>query len=296
MLHVELLHGREGLDKKLLPAEYFDKEFLRSCHPATELAMRKLWPNLWQFHVASETVWTEPTVPLLTGAGEIILDSEVLAQSDGRLEKFEEELKMLDEELEEKHRKLFDIDTELGDDEDDSDETTESDSRSNPPPSEKTGNSSPPPSKSTPSELETGEAKQRHPHESEHNDTKDQEEHDDGLPSFIKNLRARIRAQESVNEQLASYVSNEEIDQDVFLAQYGQSVYDDVLDQQESCEANQPNNLSPNVDDEKYDEPTIEQRAVDGEHDTCSKWEYEQLDDELKMRYHEAMVELLVDG
>jgi hypothetical protein len=50
----------------------------------------------------------------------------------------------------------------------------------------------------------------------------------------------------------------------------------------------------------EHDEPTLEQRVstsyVEGEHNTFTRDEYDDFDDGFKRRYHEAMVQAVVEG
>ena len=80
MLQYALEEDSNGIDKDHLPREYFDPAFIRGFHPATSFALRKFWPDLWQYHV-SHAAWIEPTVSLLTEAGEINLDEDTRAAS-----------------------------------------------------------------------------------------------------------------------------------------------------------------------------------------------------------------------
>jgi hypothetical protein len=232
LLQFALLGGTPGLTKSMIPKEYFDPDFLKACHSAVEMALRKLWPDFWRY-LNEHAAWVPLTVPLLTGEGEILMDDATRAESDARLETFKEELKTLDEKLEEAHRKAFDIEadsdseeSEGSHEEDDSDDSKEhAAARSNTPGSDNTEDTSPP------SSVHTREMKDVAAGTSEHDDSQDGQAEEftetpenDELPTFAKKMLARISAQEVENEQLAGYIADQDIDEEAFLAQYGQDI------------------------------------------------------------------------
>jgi hypothetical protein len=232
LLQYALLEGTHGLNRSMIPKEYFDPDFLKGCHSAVEMALRKLWPDFWRY-LNEHAAWVPLTVPLLTGEGEILMDDATRAESDARLETFKEELKTLDEKLEEAHRKAFHIEadsdseeSEGSHEEDDSDDSKDhAAARSNTPGSDNTEDTSPP------SSVRTRKMKDVEAGTSEHDDSQDEQAEEftetqekDELPAFAKKIMARISAQEVENEQLAGYVANQDIDEEPFLAQYGQDI------------------------------------------------------------------------
>jgi hypothetical protein len=215
----------------MLPKEYFDPDFLKGCHSAVGMALRKLWPDFWQY-LEEHAAWVPLTVPLLTGEGEIVMDEGTRAASNERLEKFKEELRLLDEKLEVAHRKMFDVEDTLdsddnsdddGGDSDDSKDLAEVDARTNTPSSNNTNDTSPPSSKSNSTAIEEIFGA-NHPHLGDNQDSVTDTLEDDELPTFAKNILARISAQEAENEQLAGYVADADIDQGAFLARYGRGI------------------------------------------------------------------------
>jgi hypothetical protein len=232
LLQYALLEGTSGLTTSMIPKEYFNPDFLKGCHSAVEMALRKLWPDFWRY-LNEHAAWVPLTVPLLTGEGEILMDDATRAESDARLETFKAELKTLDEKLEEAHRKAFDIEADSDSDEsegpheeDDSDDSKDHvDARSDTPNSDNTEDTSPP------SSVRTREMKDVAAVTSELDDSQDEQpeestetQENDELPGFAKKILARISAQEVENEQLAGYIADQDIDEEAFLAQYGQDI------------------------------------------------------------------------
>jgi hypothetical protein len=232
LLQYAMLEGTSGLTKSMIPKEYFDPDFLKGCHSAVEMALRKLWPDFWRY-LNEHDAWVPLTVPLLTGEGEILMDDATRAESDARLETFKAELKTLDEKLEEAHRKAFDIEADSDSEEsegpheeDDSDDSKDhAAARSNTPGSDNTEDTSPP------SSVRTRQVKDAEAGTSEHDDSQDEQpegstetQENDELPAFAKKILAHISAQEVENEQLAGYVADQDIDEEAFLAQYGQDI------------------------------------------------------------------------
>ena len=231
------LREDHGLTKSMLPKEYFDPDFLKGCHSAVELALRKLWPDFW-LYLEGHAAWVPLTVPLLTGEGEIVMDEATRAASNARLAEFKKELEELDEKLEEAHRKMFDIDD--GSDSDEEEKTEEEDDSddskdcvgapTNTPGSHETDDTSPPSSKRRSHERgdpnDSTKVDGCHPDDGQNSTAignKEAQEYDE-LPGFAKTMLARISAHEAENEQLAGYVADEDIDQDAFLAQYAQVI------------------------------------------------------------------------
>ncbi|KAI4918676.1 hypothetical protein J4E90_003063 [Alternaria incomplexa] len=313
------LREDHGLTKSMLPKEYFDPDFLKGCHSAVELALRKLWPDFWQY-LEGHAAWVPLTVPLLTGEGEIVMDEATRAASNARLAEFKKELEQLDEKLEEAHRKMFDIDDgsdsneeEKTDEEDDSDGSKEQiGTPCNTPGSHDTDGTSPPSSKRRSHERgdpnDSTKADGCHPDDGQNPTAIGGEEarEFDELPAFAKTMLARISAHEAENEQLAGYVADEDIDQDAFLAQYGQGITG-------SQDGNLPNSTEPiqvaapveeisidrldvNGDDERTLEQRVAEEYVEGGHNTFSEGEYDGFDDGMKKKYREAIVEAVVEG
>ena len=331
------LREDHGLTKSMLPKEYFDPDFLKGCHSAVELALRKLWPDFWQY-LEGHAAWVPLTVPLLTGEGEIVMDEATRAASNARLAEFKKELEQLDEKLEEAHRKMFDIDDgsdsneeEKTDEEDDSDGSKEQiGTPCNTPGSHDTDGTSPPSSKRRSHERgdpnDSTKADGCHPDDGQNPTAIGGEEarEFDELPAFAKTMLARISAHEAENEQLAGYVADEDIDQDAFLAQYGQGItgkpcwrmtqLSGVTDiSAGSQDGNLPNSTEPiqvaapveeisvdrldvNGDDERTLEQRVAEEYVEGGHNTFSEEEYDGFDDGMKKKYREAMVEAVVKG
>ncbi|KAI4640634.1 hypothetical protein J4E93_008224 [Alternaria ventricosa] len=313
------LREDHGLTKSMLPKEYFDPDFLKGCHSAVELALRKLWPDFWQY-LEGHAAWVPLTVPLLTGEGEIVMDEATRAASNARLAEFKKELKALDEKLEEAHRKMFDIDDGSDSDEEEkADENDDSDGSkdyigtpSNTPGSHDTGDTSPPSSKHRSHEREdpndSTKADDCHPDDGQ-NPTAIREEEArefDELPAFAKTMLARISAHEAENEKLAGYVADEDIDQDAFLAQYGQGITgsqnSNLPNPTESIQVAAPveeisiDRLDVNGEDGRTLEQRVAEEYVEGEHNTFSEEEYDDFDDGMKKKYREAMVEAVVEG
>ena len=223
MLQAALQFGREGLERGILPKEYFDSSFLKGCHQAVDLALRKLWPDFYQY-LHEYAAWVEPTVPLLTGAGEIVMDPATRAASNGRLEEFEMELKALDEQIEEARNRKFNIgsDEAYSTEEDEESSGSEKVATCSDSYSEETSGSSPPTSKSnTPEPEETDETWGDDDNEPEVDGQFSAAEDNDGMPAFVKNLRARISAREEENKYCAGYVVDHDVNQEAFFARYG---------------------------------------------------------------------------
>ncbi|KAI4912957.1 hypothetical protein J4E85_010932 [Alternaria conjuncta] len=313
------LREDHGLTKSMLPKEYFDPDFLKGCHSAVELALRKLWPDFWQY-LEGHAAWVPLTVPLLTGEGEIVMDEATRAASNARLAEFKKELEALDEKLEEAHRKMFDIDDgsdsdeeEKTDEEDDSDGSKEHiGTPRNTPGSHDTGDTSPPSSKRISHERgdpnDSAKADGCHPDDGQDSTAIGEEEarEYDELPAFAKTMLARISAHEAENEQLAGYVADEDIDQDAFLAQYGQGITgsqdSNLPDPTESIqvaahvEQISIDRLDVNGDDGRTLEQRVAEEYMEGGHNTFSEEEYDGFDDGMKKKYREAMVEAVVEG
>ena len=331
------LREDHGLTKSMLPKEYFDPDFLKGCHSAVELALRKLWPDFWQY-LEGHAAWVPLTVPLLTGEGEIVMDEATRATSNARLAEFKKELEELDEKLEEAHRKMFDIDDGSDSDEEEkTDEENDSDGSkehigtpSNTPGSHDTDGTSPPSSKRRSHERgdpnDSTKADGCHPDDARDSkaivDEKAREF--DELPAFAKTMLARISAHEAENEQLASHVADEDIDQDAFLAQYGQGITgmpccrmsqlssvtnisagfqdDNLPNSNEPVQTTVPveevsiDRLDVNGDDGCTLEQRVTEEYVEGGHNTFSEEEYDGFDDGMKKKYREAMVQVVVEG
>ncbi|KAI4607216.1 hypothetical protein J4E83_009672 [Alternaria metachromatica] len=313
------LREDHGLTKSMLPKEYFDPDFLKGCHSAVELALRKLWPDFW-LYLEGHAAWVPLTVPLLTGEGEIVMDEATRAASNTRLAEFKKELEELDEKLEEAHRKMFDIDDgsdsdeeEKTDEEDDSDGSKEHiGTPRNTPGSHDTDGTSPPSSKRTSHERgdpkDSTKADSCHPAGGQNSTAivdKEAQEYDQ-LPAFAKTMLARISAHEAENEKLAGYVADEDIDQDAFLAQYGQGITgsqdSNLPDPTESfqvaahVEQISVDRLHVSGDDGRTFEQRVAEEYVEGGHNTFSEEEYDGFDDGMKKKYREAMVEAVVEG
>jgi hypothetical protein len=198
------------------------------------MALRKLWPDFWRY-LEEHAAWVPLTVPLLTGEGEIVMNEATRAASNERLEELKEELRLLDEKLEEAHRKMFDIeDTSDSDDDDDDEEGYSDDSkdlaavdaRTNTPCSNNTNDTSPPSSKrksTAPEEIGEG-LRANNPQLSDSQDLVTETQENNELPAFAKKMPANISAQEAENEKLTGYVADADIDQEAFLARYGRGI------------------------------------------------------------------------
>jgi hypothetical protein len=272
--------GSEGLDKNMLPQEYFDPGFTRGAHAATHLALQKLWPDLWQHHWW-QVAWIGLSVPMLTGEGEIGMDPEQRAESNERLEEFERELRILDEETERRWSEMFDRDDLDSDDEEDGASDSSIEEGNSAGSDEDTDETSPPHSKpaspkpkvekaedeadrhdsepqseeedAVASDNDTNQAAEDHEPEAKCDDATSKTSEDtavqdeDGMPAFFKKKLAKVAAGEEKNKQLVGYISDDEIDQEGFMAQYGRDV--DGKSNTTCCTQNGTNVL-PGLDDE----------------------------------------------
>ncbi|EFQ87680.1 hypothetical protein PTT_16719 [Pyrenophora teres f. teres 0-1] len=186
-----------SFEKDMLPKEYFDTYFLRGYNQAVDVALHKLWPDFYQY-LHEYAAWVEPTVPLLTGEGEIFMSPAIRAASDGRLQEFEVELKALDEQMQEARNWRLDIGSD--DEYSDKEDIVSSNSLC----SGEASHSSPPTSKSNSPEPEKASEKQL-----ENDDEFATAEYEDGMPAFAKKLRASISTQGDENELLAGCVVEE---------------------------------------------------------------------------------------
>jgi hypothetical protein len=229
------------------------------------------------------------------------MDKATRTASNERLEEFKEELRLLDEKLEEAHRKMFDIeDTSDSDDDSDDDEgesddskdLAEVDARTNTPCSNNTYDTWPSSSKSNSTASgEVGEGlRVNHPQLGDSQDVVTETREEDELPTFAKKMLACICAQEAENEQLTGYVADADIDQEAFLARYGQGI------EGTSHMPRYPIHQDIHDQDEQILEQQVAAGYVEGEHNTFSRDEYDSSDDEMKKKYREAMVQVVVEG
>lgn len=244
LLQYALMNVDKDTDRKLLPPEYFDPKFLKGMHPASEMALRKLWPDLWEVH-AFEAAWIPLTVPLLTNAGEIIMDEDIRIASNGRLEAFKKELEVLDEAIEQQRRSIFNF--RLDSSRDDMSKVSlkspkfgeylisldksmsseaETVSLGNSP-SDCSNDTSPADKTTLEQEVDANTKDDDHSLELIYNNAAGQlmtEDEYDSLPDFAKKKVARLGAQEEEYKRMAGYSSHDHIDEEAFIAQYGQGI------------------------------------------------------------------------
>jgi len=323
MLQFALMYDSEGINKSKLPREYYDPAFMQGFHPATALALRKLWPDLWQFHV-DKAAWIEPTVNLLTENGEINMDENARAASNGRLEAFKKELEVLDQQLHQRRRNMRDLDWEpehgilpgtcTGPDREDGTSSSSSSSSD----AHELEDSSDEPQALSPedtdhtSDTSSSEAlKLLFPEEPEISDleynTSTSElmtmDEYDALPAFAKKIAARVSTQEKELKHIAGWVPDEDIDEEAFLAKHGQALHDESQPEKiptpDGCETN----AVPDCDNMQWDfigDTTLVQHdgstteGSDVQYDEeaenfYTRWEFEQLDCEQKKRYKEIL-------